>query len=99
MDNASVHHAIQDKVVEIARWQGVWVHFLPLYSPDFNLIEESFGDLKAFIKRHYYRERSRFLTYQAFLEWAVKESGTGEGGARQARAHFRNAGIHEVADN
>jgi transposase len=99
MDNASVHHAIQDRVVEVARRQGVWVRFLPPYSPDFNPIEESFGDLKAFIRRHYHRERSRFLTYQAFLEWAVRESGTGEGGARRARAHFRNAGIHEVADN
>jgi transposase len=99
MDNASVHHAIQDKVIEIARRQGVWVRFLPLYSPDFNPIEESFKDLKAFIKRHYYRERSRFLTYQRFLEWAVKESGTGKGGARQARAHFKNAGIYKVIDN
>jgi transposase len=63
MDNASVHHAIQDRVVEIARRQDVWVRFLPPYSPDFNLIKESFGDLKAFIRRHYYRERSRFLTY------------------------------------
>jgi transposase len=99
MDNASVHHAIQDRVVEIARRQGVWVRFLLPYSPDFNSIKESFGDLKTFIRRHYHRERSRFLIYQAFLEWAVRENGTSEGGARQARAHFRNTGIYKVADN
>jgi transposase len=43
MDNASVYHAIQDRVVEVARRQGVWVRFLLPYSPDFNPIEESFG--------------------------------------------------------
>jgi transposase len=99
MDNASVYHVIQDRVIKVARRQGVWVRFLPPYSPDFNPIKESFGDLKAFIRRHYYRECSCFLIYQAFLEWAVRESGTGEGGARRARVYFRNAGIHEVADN
>jgi transposase len=68
MDNASVHHAIQDRVVEVTQRQGVWVRFLLPYSPDFNLIKESFGDLKAFIRRHYHREHSRFLIYQAFLK-------------------------------
>jgi transposase len=43
MDNAFVHHAIQDRVVKVARRQGVWVCFLPPYLPDFNLIKESFG--------------------------------------------------------
>ena len=99
MDNAFIHHAIQDRVVKIARQQGIWVRFLPPYSPDFNPIKESFGDLKAFIRRHYHRERSRFLIYQVFLEWAVKETGTGEVGARRARVYFRNTGIYRVIDN
>jgi transposase len=99
MDNAFVHYVIQDRVVKVARRQGVWVRFLPPYSPDFNLIKESFRDLKAFIRRYYHRERSRFLIYQVFLKWTIKESGTGEGGARRARVYFKNTGIYKVADN
>jgi transposase len=49
MDNASVHHSNQDRIIETARRRGVWIRFLPPYSPDFNPIEESFGDLKAYI--------------------------------------------------
>ncbi len=75
------------------------MRFLPPYSPDFNPIEESFGVLKAFIRRHYRRERPRHETYQSFLEWAIREVGTGEDAARRARTHFRHAGIHGVPDN
>jgi len=73
--------------------------FLPPYSPYLNPIEESFGDLKAFIRRYYCRHCSWFLTYQSFLEWAVREVGTGKGAARRARAHFRNAGIYSTVAN
>ena len=31
---------------------GVKLEFLPPYSPDFNLIEESFTELKAWIKKN-----------------------------------------------
>jgi transposase len=93
MDNASVHHSNKDRILEVAERRGVWIRFLPPYSPDFNPIEESFGDLKAFIRRHYRREQDNFNDYQAFLDWAVREVGTGEGARRRARAHFDNAGI------
>lgn len=99
MDNASIHHASQDLLVETARRQGVWIRFLPPYSPDFNPIEESFSDLKAYIRRHYRRQRSRFNTYQDFLNWAVQEVGSGVAAMRRARAHFRNAGILGVPAN
>ncbi len=68
MDNASVHHSSRDRIVKACRRQGVWVRFLPPYSPDFNPIEESFGDLKAYIRRHYRRQRPNHYTYQGFLE-------------------------------
>ncbi|KGO76427.1 hypothetical protein PITC_073090 [Penicillium italicum] len=32
---------------------GVKLVYLPLYSPDFNPIEEFFAELKAFIKRNW----------------------------------------------
>jgi transposase len=68
MDNASVHHSRQEVIITACRRKGVWVRFLPLYSPDFNLIKESFGDLKAFIRRYYRRKCPEFYTYQHFLE-------------------------------
>jgi len=99
MDNASVHHYSRDCIVKVARRQGVWILFLPPYSPDFNPIEESFGDLKAFIRRTYRRERSQHRTYQDYLEWAVRKVGTGVVAGRRARGHFRHAGIHGVPEN
>jgi transposase len=99
MDNASVHHSSKEAIERACMAKRVWVLFLPPYSPDFNPIEESFGDLKAFIRRHYRKERHNYRTYQEFLEWAVRKVGTGTGAVSRARAHFRNAGIREVVDD
>jgi transposase len=63
MDNASVHYSNKIKILEVARRRGVLVRFLPPYSPDFNPIEESFGDLKAYIRRYYRREHVNFPDY------------------------------------
>jgi transposase len=98
MDNASIHHTFQERLETACRSKGVWIRFLPPYSPDFNPIEESFNDLKAFIRRHYRRKIGQFPSYQAFLEWAIIQCGTGPAAATRARAHFRNAGIHQVPD-
>jgi transposase len=75
------------------------VRFLPLYSPDFNPIKESFIDLKAWIRRHYHCERRKYETYYGFLAWAIKAVGTGSRAARRARAHFRNASIPGVPED
>jgi transposase len=63
IDNASVHYSYLERIKEVARRCGVWVCFLPPYSPNFNLIKESFGDLKAYIRRYYRREISKFDNY------------------------------------
>jgi transposase len=99
LDNASVHHSNKVRILEVARRRGVWVRFLPPYSPDFNPIEESFGDLKAYIRRYYRTQFHKFHDYQAFLEWAIRKVGTGPSAARRARAHFRNAGVQGVLEN
>jgi transposase len=99
MDNASIHHTFRDRLETACRAKGVWLRFLPPYSPDFNPIEESFNDLKSYIRRHYRRKMAQFPNYQAFLEWAVVASGSGAGAATRARGHFKNAGIHQVLDN
>jgi transposase len=96
MDNASVHHAQIEGIKKACRAYGVWIRFLPPYSPDFNPIEESFADLKAYIRRYHRSIRSRFTTYQDFFEWAIRKSGTGDDAARRARGHFRHAGVSGV---
>jgi transposase len=99
MDNASIHHTFQHQLEIACRARGVWLRFLPPYSPDFNPIEESFNDLKSYIRRCYRRKISHFPDYQAFLEWAVIQVGSGAAAEARARAHFRHAGIHGVPDN
>ena len=96
LDNASVHHANIQAIEQAYSRNGVLLRFLPPYSPDFNPIEESFADLKAYIRRHYRNERPNHASYQLFLEWAVRASGTGPDAARRARGHFKNAGIQGV---
>jgi transposase len=49
MDNAFVYYVFKERLEIACRARGVWLLFLPLYSPDFNLIKESFNDLKSFI--------------------------------------------------
>ena len=67
LDNASVHHKNRQNIEAACRRHGVLLRFLPPYSPDFNPIEESFTDLKAWIRRHYHRERRKYETYHGFL--------------------------------
>lgn len=98
MDNASIHHSEIVTIEHACALKGVLIRFLPPYSPDFNPIEGSFGDLKAHIRRWYRTKHHYFDSYQDFLEWSLIESGTGEKGAKRARAHFRNAGVYGVPD-
>jgi transposase len=49
MDNASFHHT--QRIEQMCCDAGVKLVYLPPYLPDFNLIEEFFSELKAFIKR------------------------------------------------
>jgi transposase len=50
MDNASFHHT--ERIEQMCHDAGVKLVYLPRYSPDLNLIEEFFAELKAFIKQH-----------------------------------------------
>jgi transposase len=47
LDNALVYYINRQNIKDVYRRHSVLVRFLPLYSPDFNLIKESFIDLKA----------------------------------------------------
>ncbi|KAL0933550.1 TPR domain-containing protein [Colletotrichum truncatum] len=89
MDNASFHHS--DRIQELCARAGVKTHFLPPYSPDLNPIEENFGELKSFIKRHYQQHDGLPAEdFPGFLKWCVQTVGARKA---SARGHFRNAGI------
>lgn len=70
MDNASFHHS--DRVEQMCSEGGVRLLYLPLYSPDLNPIEESFAELKAFIRRHWhFYEEYPAEGFDNFLEWCL----------------------------
>lgn len=67
MDNASFHRS--DRIEEMCTDAGVKLVYLPPYSPDLNPIEEFFSDLKAFIRRNFFRyAEDPDREFQAFLE-------------------------------
>ena len=63
IDNAGFYYTYIDEILAACYVRGVLVICLPLYSPDFNLIEEFFIVFKAFIRRTYRQERQRFDLY------------------------------------
>ena len=50
LDNCSVHHIVEVK--QGFNDAGILVIYLPPYSPDLNLIEETFGYVKYYLKDH-----------------------------------------------
>ena len=68
LDNASIHKST--RLRELYERSGVILEFLPLYLPDFNLIEAIFKDLKAWIKRNY-TLASKFESFNNFLKFAI----------------------------
>jgi transposase len=87
MDNASFHHLGQ--IDQICREAGVKPVYLPPYSPNLNLIEEFFAELKAYIKRNWvlYQEVPK-QGFRNFLEICVEAVGSKQ---QSARGHFRNS--------
>ncbi|KAK4071307.1 hypothetical protein Purlil1_13461 [Purpureocillium lilacinum] len=90
MDNASFHHT--ERIEQMCHDAGVVLIYLPPYSPDFNPIEEFFGELKTYIK-HVWADQLDFITidFAAFVEECVEIVGQRE---ISAEGHFRRAGIY-----
>ena len=63
LDNASYHRKKQ--LVKLAGAYGVIVIFLPTYSPDFNLVEKVWANLKRFL-RNYSDQRT---TVENYIYW------------------------------
>lgn len=64
---------------------------MPLYSPDLNLIEELFAELKAFIKRHWqaYADNPD-QGFDTILEWCVDTVGRRK---QSAEGSFGKSGL------
>ena len=62
------------RLKELCDAYGVMLEFLPLYSPDFNPIEATFHDLKAWIRRNN-QLASDYGDFGGFLEYAVSQGG------------------------
>src|SRR4051794_24963299 len=59
MDNLSAHKG--ERVRELIEPQGSKLLYLPVYSPDFNPIEEAFSKIKAFIRKAEARSREALI--------------------------------------
>jgi len=62
------------------------LEFLPPYSPDFNPTEESFAEMKAWMRKNYMLQEN-YETFEGFLELAVQYM------AAKAGNHFRSCHI------
>lgn len=84
MDNASIHHS--DLIVQLCIESAIQLEFLPPYSPDLNLIEDSFNTLKAWVKRNI-TMACLFIDFGRFMAYALSEFSEVD-----AVAYFENCG-------
>ena len=76
LDNVSAHYHPELEAI-IAR-KGIFIRYLPPYSPDYNPIELSFNILKAWMRRHFRDVKDFFRgNFKSFLEYAVSYSACG----------------------
>ena len=91
MDNASIHR--NARVEELCTSFGVHIEYLPPYSPFLNPIEESFHDIKEYMRRHYrLAEDGSYSNFEAFFIQTIREMASGAEARRRAEGHFRHSG-------
>ena len=86
MDNHSIHHS--DELTEMCEAAGVHLLYLPPYSPDLNPIEQSFSQLKKWMRRNQRMADLLGRDFESFIRMAIQRS-IGEKGAW---GHFRKCG-------
>lgn len=87
LDNARIHHSHQFKD-KISEWkeQGLFIWYLPTYSPHLNLIETLWRKIKyEWLKAHHYLNWTTFVTA---LEYIFRNIGT------EFNIHFK----HQLAE-
>jgi transposase len=96
INNCKIHKS--QKVLDIANSFDVNIEFLPPYCPEFNLIEASFHDLKAYLRKWYKLVDSTYADFEGFLFKALRKRTRGAVAARKARAHFKHARYQGVPE-
>jgi hypothetical protein len=92
MDNHSIHRS--DRLTEMCAERGVDLVYLPPYSPEFNPIEQSFAQLKNWMRRHQDIADLYQSDFEGFIRLALRLS-MAEGGAR---GHFKRCGYGTVEE-
>lgn len=85
MDNAPIHRS--EELKEMCDDYGVRLEFLPPYSPDYNPIEESFAELKKWMKRTQSLVPLYIDNFGGYIELGIRQM------ADRAGNHFRSAHI------
>ena len=89
LDNASIHK--DPRLIEACREYGVEVQFLPPYCPEFNPIELSFNELKAWIRRN--KDLiAEFESFGLFLQHGLQQVAS----PQASRGYFRKAGYGPI---
>jgi hypothetical protein len=74
---------------DLCAQKGVQLEFLPPYSPDLNPIEQSFAQLKGWMRKHHKLAQAYQNDFFTFIQLALRS--VFEGG--DAQGHFRASGI------
>lgn len=89
MDNHSIHHS--EELEALCNNKGVHLIFLPPYSPDLNPIEQSFSQLKAWMRKNTHLAGLYNGNFAQFIELAMQNVFSGG----DARGHFRACGYSD----
>lgn len=95
LDNASSHRAAMSdpRIVQRLEEVRVRVLWLPPYSPDFNPIEQSFNELKAWMRRN----REIAYTFEEYFEGFIRLALESVCPAEHARGYFQDCG-YDISD-
>jgi transposase len=94
MDNASIHRG--PRIQELCDNARIKLEYLPPYTPILNPIENSFKDLKEWIRRYWKWSEYTYDDFEAFLIEAIRTVGQGEEAARRARNHIQKCGYELI---
>jgi len=86
MDNHSIHHS--DALDEMCARKGIHLVYLAPYSPDFNPIEQSFAQLKAWMRKNQRLADTFGRDFEGFIVHALRHVFDG----KDARGHYRACG-------
>ena len=75
------------ELIQMCENAQVRLEYLPPYFPDFNPIEETFAELKAWMKKNYVLAEG-FESFMSFIEVGLRSLSSKTG------AHFRSCHIH-----